>query len=109
MTEPRRTIIGTFPTGGTQIIAFEDVEGEMIAAAARKLDADKAEAERVARQTLTVDRAWFISTMKTLMAYMETERRWHAHNGDLNRRDLVAWRAYHLRNWLAENAEEPPA
>ena len=46
--------------------------------------------------------------MKTLIAYMETERRWHAHHGDLNRRDLVPWKAHHLRNWLAENAEEPP-
>ena len=112
---PRKILIGTFPVGVDQILDFQGVESQFVADAAARAAAVRAaeraaeeERERAARQKITVDRAWFISTMKTLIAYMETERRWHAHHGDLNRRDLVAWKAHHLRNWLAENAEEPP-
>jgi hypothetical protein len=102
----RRTVIGAFPAGAS-IIAFEDVEGELVRAAAARLDAEKAEAERRAKATLVVDREWFLQTMRAHIALLESVTRWHDRRGNFERGDRAAWKAGELRTWVDEKAGEP--
>jgi hypothetical protein len=102
----RRTIIGTFPAGA-EIVAFQPVEAALIADAAARLDVEKAEAEKAARATLVVDKAWFISTMKAHIELLESVTRFHDRRGNFERGDRAAWKAGELRTWVDEKAGEP--
>ena len=106
-----KILVGTFPvgmSGGT--LAFQDIEGPLLAEAAARLDAERAERERVARQTLVVDRAFFDEAMKALDRALAVEWRWWARR-NLYRRDLAAGKIRWLREWWAwtlESNKGPP-
>lgn len=108
-TTPRRTVIGMFPTGGTEIISFAPVEATMIADAAARLDAEGAEAERIKRVTVTVGRQWLLEVLRDLILSMESHRKAADRRGD-HARGRALWRkAWERRESYDALAKEPPA
>ena len=114
--EPRRVLIGTFPAGMGSVHSFgEDVGARLIAEAAAKLTAErdareaaKAEAERLARSRVTVDRAWFLSTMRAHIALLQSVTRWHDGRGNYQRGDRAAWKARELQGGLMKMSDDGP-
>lgn len=104
----RRTIVGTFSTGGTEIVAFSNIEATMIADAARRLDAEKAEAERIKRATVSVDRQWLLEVLQDLILSMELHRKAAEGRGD-HARGRALWRkAWERRKSYDTLAEDDP-
>jgi hypothetical protein len=97
---PRRTLVGMFPSGGTEIVAFSNVEATLIADAAARLDAEKAEAERLARQTIVVNREWFLAAMRELILHMESRWALADRRRDYDRRAHVGGKLRRLRDDL---------
>ena len=109
--EPRKVIIGMFPAG-SEIVAFTDVEGELVREAARKLDAERLldeERARQARERVTVDRAWLLSVLRDLIARIEHDHALAVRAGDYDRRCNAARKARRLRQDFAFcNAKKEP-
>lgn len=110
--EPRKVLIGTFPSGLGAVASFSDIGQRLVAEAEAKLDAERAEREereRVARRTVRVDRAWLLSILREMIARVEQDRAEAGWWGDTDRRRIAARRARRLREDLAAcNAIEPP-
>jgi hypothetical protein len=96
-----RTLVGIFPAG-QEIIAFENVEGALIAAAGRKLDAEREERERIARQTIVVDAEFFHQVVHALDRALAVELRWWTRRRDFDRRAVVVRKIRRLRAGWAE-------
>jgi hypothetical protein len=98
MNEPRRVLIGAFPAG-VDVHAFgEDIGGALLAAAAARLDAERA----AIRPTLTVDREWFIAAMRELTFSLEVRWKLANRRSDYDRRAVLARKLRRLRVDIAE-------
>ena len=114
--EPRRVLIGTFPAGVGSVHSFgEDVGGRLIAEAAAKLTAErdareaaKAEAERLARSRVTVDRAWLLGVLRDLIFSMESHRKLAERYGDHARGRELLRKAWERRESYDIIAKQPP-
>ena len=71
--EPRRILIGTFPSGLGSVHTFEDIGGPLIAEAKRKADAERAERERAAYASITVSRLWLLNVLRDAIAVTERD------------------------------------
>lgn len=107
---PRRTIIGMFPTGGTEIIAFEAVEAALIADAGRRLDQEREERERAAAQTIVVNREFFDQVVQELDRALAVEWRWWTRRRADDRARDVAGKIRYLHEMIAAtlNAKVTP-
>jgi hypothetical protein len=105
----RRFLVGVFPSGQDQVIAFEDIQGPLIAEAAAKVDAERVERERAARAVITVNRSWLLSVLRDLIAVKERDLTLAVRDGDYNRRCTAARKVNRLREDFAFcNAKAPP-
>ena len=99
--EPKRVLIGTFPSGIGAVASFSDLGQRLVSEAERELDAAKAEREereRIERETIRVSRTWFLQTMRALVAYVERDEEFAARRGNFNRSDTLARKARRLRS-----------
>jgi hypothetical protein len=77
MSATRRIEIGVLPIGYSDTYVAEgaaDPVALMIAEGRRAAEAERAEAERIARQTVTVSREWLLSTLRDYLAAVERGR-----------------------------------
>jgi hypothetical protein len=98
--EPKRVLVGTFPSGLGAVASFSDMGPRLISEAQRELDAAKAEREereRIERETIRVSRQWFLQTMRVLVAYVERDEEFAACRGNFRRSDTLARKARRLR------------
>lgn len=103
----RRTLIGMFPAG-SEIVAFSEVERTMVADAAARLDQERAEAERRARENITVDAEFFNQVVRELDRALEAQRRSHVGRRDYDRARNVAGKIRYLRERVAETLAKGP-
>ena len=89
-------------------LAFSDVEGTMIADAARRLDEARAEAKRIARSRITVDREWFLQQCRELIFSMEVRWKLADRRGDYNRRAEIEGKLARFRQDADETLREEP-
>ena len=94
----RRTLIGAFPSGMGAVMAFEDIGGPLIANAAAKLDAARAEEERAARAVITVSRPWLLSVLRGAIAVTERDLARAIELGDYGARLAAARKGNRLRD-----------
>ena len=107
--EPKRILVGTIPSGVGAVLAFEDIGSPLVAEANRKADAERAERERVARASITVNRGWLLSVLRDSIARTESDLADAIRAGDYHRRCLVARRVNRLRaDYEFCDAREPP-
>jgi hypothetical protein len=71
--EPRKVLVGTFPSGLGSVHAFQDIGGPLIADAAAKLDAERMERERAVRAVITVSRPWLLNLLRDAIAVAERD------------------------------------
>lgn len=98
--EPKRVLVGTFPSGLGAVASFENIGERLVASASAELDAARAEREereRVERETIRVSRAWFLQTMRALIAYVERDEEFAARRGNFNRSGTLARKVRRLR------------
>ena len=98
--EPKRVLVGTFPSGLGAVASFENIGERLVASASAELDAARAEREereRVERETIRVSRQWFLQTMRALMLFMERDQEHAARRGNFYRSDTLARKARRLR------------
>jgi hypothetical protein len=100
--EPRRVLIGVIPSGVDAFSFGEDVRKPLIADASRRLDAEKAEAERLAREGVTVNREFFSQVTYELDRALEVERARAARRGSYDRARAIAGKIRYLREGYAE-------
>ena len=104
---PRRTVVGMFPSGA-EIFAFQPVEAALIADAERRLDAERAEAERAARAVITVSRPWLLNVLRSAIAVAERDLALAIELGNYGARCIAARKINRLRQDLAFCREPPP-
>lgn len=108
--EPKRVLVAVLPSGVGQVASFSDMGERLVADAERRLDQEKAEAERRARETIVVNRAWLLATLRDLISRVEHDHALAVRVGDYSARLAAARKLNRLRGEIAFcNAKEPPA